>query len=107
MCQTDRRVFILERDERFDVTDAERYGRPVEIFLNGERKPPIWSNSFLDEISDRMEIHDFKPERDYVVVVGQMVPVVLWLTHLVSMYDTVNLLLFDASQSEYVHKAVI
>ncbi len=101
-----RRVFILERDTRHDISGASRYGSVLPLFNDGERQPSIWSQHFADQIMSRLERNKFDQYVDYVLVAGQQVPVVLFVATCVAAYSNVNLLLFDSVNGEYVHKAI-
>lgn len=100
-----RLVFAME-PTKHDLSDAERYGELVYLFGIDDRRPSMWTNAFLEDCMDRMESNGYVPERDFVVAGAPHTPVMLWVTHLVSTYDTVNLLLFDSAREEYMHKMV-
>ena len=99
-----RRAFVIDHNSKQDVSDASRFGQIVYLFAHGERPPSLFSNAFIVECMHRME--DFDELLDYFVVSGNVNATTLVTATLVSKYDTVNLLLFDASNSEYVHKAI-
>ena len=103
--ERDRVVYALE-PTRHDVSDASRYGPLVYLYDMEERRPSMWTNAFLEDCMNRMVSKGFEEERDYFLVSGSHTPVTLLVIHLVSTLDTVNLLLFDAVCSEYVHKMI-
>lgn len=106
-CPTSRLAFVLDEKTRTDFSPAKRYGELAFVFgANEEDKPSIWSTTYYDEAISRMASRDFDPDLDYVVATGAQVPLLLLVATLVAKFGQVNLLLFDSTASEYVHKRV-
>jgi len=103
---TDRKVFVVDRDTRHDISDARRFGEITYIYDERDRKPSVWSNALIKDVMARLERCDYDADLDYILVVGNVVTIVMIVANLAMAYDTLNLLLFDASQEEYVHKTV-
>lgn len=100
-----RRVFALEPTTH-NVSDALRFGEIVYLYDLEERRPSMWTNSFLEDCMQRMEANGFSQDHDFILASGSHTLVLIWVTHLVSTLDTVHLLLFDSKQEEYVHRMV-
>jgi len=100
-----RTVYVLE-PTRHDLNDASRFGDLFYIYQPEERRPSMWTNAFLEDCMKRMEANGYDYERDYFLVGGPHTPVTLLAVHLVATFDVVNLLLFDAVQSEYIHRMI-
>lgn len=102
-----RKVFVLFEDTKKDVSDAGRFGEITYVYPTNEPHPKVWTNSFVQDMLKRLSDLQFNPEVDYVVVSGTVVPLVLLLTRLARDYQTLNMLLYDSSVDEYIHKAVL
>ena len=104
--RTDRRVFVMDKDPRRDVSDAGRYGELLFVYDAGEHKPSVWSNAMIKDVLDRMTRMEYDADIDYVVVTGNTVMITLVVCSLLARDGMLNLLLFDSAQEEYVHKTV-
>lgn len=105
-CPTTRLAFVLDGSTRFDVTPAKRHGDVKYVFDQNEEKPSIWSATYYEHALAKMANQDYDPDLDYLVAAGSQVPLLLLVAHLVARFGQVNLLLFDSTTSEYVHKRV-
>lgn len=103
---TTRRVFVMDHDPGRDVSDAERFGEVLYLYQHKERRPSVFSHALLKDVFSRMEEAEYDPDIDFVVVTGNMAMVTLVVTSLVARDGTVNLLLFDSAQEEYVQRTV-
>lgn len=105
-CPTTRLAFVLDGNTRIDYSPATRYGDVKLVFDQREEKPSIWSTLYYEHAVDRMVKQDYDPDLDYLVAAGSQVPLLLLVATLVAKFGQVNLLLFDSTTSEYIHKRV-
>lgn len=85
------RVFVLEITQNVDITAAFEYGGIVPLFKAtsesesaSNNKPSQWQTSkFMDEIVCRLEEHDYKPEIDFILIAGHMIPVVILVSAII------------------------
>lgn len=79
------------------------FGSPTIIFDDSRPRPGMWrGDEYLREGLRRMEEDGYDPERDYFVVVGNMVLAALFCAALNERYPHAQVLCFDSITSEYV-----
>lgn len=103
---TQRRVFVMDEDPKRDVSDARRFGELMHVYVHGSRKPALWSNALMVDALARMEAMEYDPDIDFVVVTGNMAMIAMLIANLMARDGTINMLLFDSLQEEYVQKTV-
>lgn len=91
------RVFIAERNPRYDIRAATRYGDVVAI--TEDRLNPFNTVDFVEQV--RNGLSNFDPDRDYFCMTGQSLTISMALSVLIEMYGHARLLLFDARNSTY------
>lgn len=101
-----RLVFVLDEKTRVDFSPAKRHGDVKFVFDCDDERPSIWSVAYYEQAVTKMLAQEFDPDVDYLVAVGSQVPLLLLSATLVAKFGQVNLLLFDSTTSEYVHKRV-
>ena len=99
-----KRVFVIEKfRQNFDMSSVDKYGKIVTLIDSNVRRPSIFDVDLFQEAVLRLfEKHEFDPERDSVCVVGALITVVLTTSVLVERYGSINVLLYNSSQGEYV-----
>lgn len=105
-CPTTRLAFVLDGSMRFDISPAKRHGDVKYVFDPNEEKPSIWSVTYYEHAVNKMLAQEFDPDIDYLVAAGSQVPLLLLVATLVARFGQINLLLFDSTTSEYIHKRV-
>jgi hypothetical protein len=99
------RAFVFEPGN-LDVSGASVYGKIVHIFKRNDRRSSIWAPEFPGEIIERLKEFDFRPDKDFIVVVGHMVTVVMLVTTALEHWKGVNLLLFSATERSYIPRII-
>lgn len=99
------RVFMLMPHDK-NVRASRRFGELVVVFDKQESRPSIWDPSFLLEALDRMQDYQFDPQRDYILVVGSMVPVVMWCAAAFHRWPGTRILCFDIASGDYVARTL-
>lgn len=97
------RAFVIEPC-KLDLSSAETFGEIVYIFRPNERRPSIWDEAFRQEIVDRLTALRFNPTKDFFVVAGHMVPIVIATGIIVRLYDTARALFYSAPDCCYTIK---
>ena len=70
------RVFMI-MPHRDDVSRATRFGELTFIYDEHDRRPSIFEAAFIEEALARLDRHQFDPAEDYLLITGNMIPVVL------------------------------
>jgi hypothetical protein len=96
------KAFILEPCS-LNVSTAATFGELVYVFDKGERRSSIWAPAFRQEIIEALERKDFDPDRDYFVVAGHMVPLVIAVSVLQEYYGYVKTLMFCSVSRGYTN----
>ena len=99
------RVFFVPNCGKFDLGDAEKFGRIVK--LSGMRSNPLEPNDVMREAERQLLDYDYDPDNDYIAFTGSSVLVALLFATALRRNGRANLLLFDARQGgQYVSKSV-
>ena len=99
------RVFVLEPINPpliFDPHAAEKFGELVYVFERGELRSSIWHDEFCAECLDSLEEKGYDPARDFLLVVGKLVPITRMTASLARKYGAVRALFWHAVDKEYV-----
>lgn len=100
------KVFIIEPPRNnIDVSDARKFGDIVYVFEVDDRRCGVFRHVLFGQtILQRLELHKFDPETDYVCVVGAMLTVSIAIITIAQYYDAFNVLLFNSVDDSYVEK---
>lgn len=99
------RVFMLMPHDK-NVRASRRFGELVVVFDKNESRPSIWDPEFLMEALDRMQDYQFDATRDHILVVGSMVPVVMWCAATMHRWPGTRILCFDIASGDYVSRTL-
>lgn len=99
------RTFVLEPCD-LSIAQAQKHGKTVYLFDKNEARSSIWDSEFQQEIRDALAYHKFDSAKDYFVIVGRMVPIVIAITTLVKMFGTVRVLFYSATERTYIVRSV-
>ncbi len=99
------RVILLEPC-KLNVTQASKWGVLEHIFKQGERRSSIWSESFKNEVIERLQCINFDPEEDSLIIAGHMVPLIIAVALLVTTYGGVRVLFYSAVDRDYVPRTL-
>jgi hypothetical protein len=88
------RAFLLEETD-LDVTSASAFGAIEVLFSSNVPRPSIWSDDFEDRVLERLIEVRFNPDRDFIILTGQVVPLVRATTVVSEAYGHFKVLAFD------------
>lgn len=101
---TARNIIVIEpMRQDIDVSGARDHGgKLVYLFgANGHRRPPVWSDEFLEEALMRLYEIDYDPKKDLLLLAGGMVAVCRLLSRLVHRHGNIPSLVFDSHLQAY------
>lgn len=99
------RVFFVPNCGKWDLSNAERYGRIVR--LTGMRSNPLEPDDIMREAERQLLDYDYDPDSDFIAFTGPSVVVTLLFAVAIKKNGRANLLIYDGKNSkEYVHKTV-
>lgn len=111
------RVFVLESVQNVPISSAEEYGKIVPLFeaaeIPGEKRcystrPSIWtedengSPTLIKDILHKLESYNYDPEKDYLLIAGHMIPVVILIAAAIIEYEKVQVLFWSPDWKQYV-----
>lgn len=107
------RVFMLEQSQNVDVKPAFEYGPIIPLFksTNGQNsnvkrktdRPSMWdTDEFKKEILKRLEQYNYDPERDYLLIAGHFIPIVIFIATVVAEWENVQVLFWSTGYEKYV-----
>ncbi len=102
------RVFFIERPKpSLDIEPAKKFGEISFVFNEGDRRASVFdSESYGRSIVNRLREVEFNPQLDLLCISGKMVPVCIATAAIISAYDTVQVLLYNASLADYVKRTM-
>ena len=98
------RVFVLQRQKRYDISAVEYYSKELVYVLNDEHINPFDTNGFVELIKHRLIMEHFDPNKDFICLTGSSVllslfmAIVIWYTN---GYSNIKVLMFDAKTTKY------
>jgi hypothetical protein len=94
-------VIALEMT-KYNLEGAEKFGELMYIFPPDESRPSVWTNQYRLNIEHALDkILEFDPALDYVLLVGQILPLAILINILSSKYRAFKALVFNAGSREY------
>jgi len=108
MVNKSSRVFIIEPLRReLNISSARIYGHLTYIFDNDVRRCSVFKHKeYGHALLERLRGHAFKPEHDYIVIVGTMLTVAMSIIVIAQAYTQFNILLFNSIENKYVPKQI-
>ena len=94
------RVFLLEPC-RQNTEDAKRFGEVKYLFLEEGSRSSIWAEEFTEELLEELDLLEFNPNVDYILVAGGVVPNFIAAAAIGGAYGQFKALLYDAKTSTY------
>lgn len=95
------RAILIEKT-KVDTSQAQLFGDVVHVFPPGKERSSIWSDEFLDEALNSLADMEYDPVSDYIILVGQLVPLTKVIARLVSIYNNIRVLCWSATERDYV-----
>jgi len=97
------RVFIPSIPDNIDLSDLRRHGPVIAIGGDaGVMQPQLSVEQMLAELHRQ----GFNCHEDSLVLAGRLVPVAMMLAAVSAVYERVNVFIFDARNSKYVHRTI-
>ena len=97
------RVFLIE-DTDLDISGLREYGTLTYLFNDSENRRSFQDEKLDEQIISQFSRANFDPDKDYIAIVGKLIPVTITMTAVVSTYGCVKALAFDARTSQYVER---
>ena len=99
--QKTAQVIALEVS-KYNLDGAEKYGELMYIFPPDDPRPSVWTNQYRLAIERALRTDlEFDPALDYILLVGQILPLAILINILSSKYRTFKALVFNATTREY------
>lgn len=100
------RVFILKTTKRhFDISSTGVFGDVVYLISEDEHIPSVFDTvAYQNALVTRLRAYDYDPTRDYVCVVGAMVPVTNFIVCVAKEWRIFKVLLFSSTENKYVER---
>lgn len=92
-------VVLPERNTRYNLREAEVYGRIV--YVSDAALDPFNVQETQALIQRRLKEMGFNPHHDYICMTGHTISVALFCCAVVEVYPKFQLLMFDARSSSY------
>jgi hypothetical protein len=99
------RVFFPCRSRRFNIKSADKFGTAEFIFNEGEISA-FNTDRYLTELGEALEKFKFEPTRDFIAVTGPVVQVALTVGYIMSHFEQVWVLIYDAKVNRYRERLV-
>lgn len=93
------KVILIEKNDRYPLGKAEQFGEIVfisEAYINAFSPPEA-----IATIESRLTEIGFDKDRDYICMTGQALKIALLQTVAVIKYGVVQVLMWDATTSDY------
>jgi hypothetical protein len=105
---TKGRPFVAVRSDKQPRMEEQlaEHGAPVYLFDWDQRPRAFETERMLDRVIEQLKAREFDPERDALVLSGQLVYVSVLLAAALMEHGRVNLLVFDAVNERYVARSM-
>lgn len=98
---TDQAQVLALEISKYDLSSCNSFGFLQFIFPPDGPKPSVWTREYRLEIERALEDYEFDPAIDYIVLVGQMLPLAILVNILSTKYRAFKALVFNANSREY------
>jgi len=98
------RVFVLQKQQRYDISAVKYYSKEIIYIIKDEHINPFDTGGFTELVRHRLIMEDFNPDLDFVCLTGSSILLSLFLAVLVKQRnfdDQFKVLMFDAKKSQY------
>lgn len=86
---------------KYDLASAEQFGELRYIFPPDEPKPRVWVREYRQAIEQSLTDYEFDPAIDYILLIGQILPLAILVNILSTKYRTFKALAFNANTRTY------
>ena len=97
-----RRAILFEEPTVDYLAVHQHVKHVVFLFSDTQARPSILDNSIVPAITDALERINFDPKSDYLVVTGELLPVVLMIGAASYKHNFINLLVFSVPDRNYL-----
>lgn len=99
------RAFAIQFNSRFNLKPAEKFGEVTYLYT--DKVPPIVTPQVVvEEVIERLEHFSFDPDKDFVVLSGSTVNVVLFVAAAILAYEKIKLLIYDPKRNVYYEREI-
>lgn len=98
------RVFVLQRQRRYDISAVKHYSKELVYILNDEHINPFDTDGFIDLIRHRLVMEKFDANKDFICLTGSSILLALFMASIVwytNGYANLKILMFDANTNKY------
>lgn len=97
------RVFVLQKQSRYDVSAVEAYSTEIVYIADRETLSPFDTYGLIELIKHVLVVNDFDIKKDFICLTGQSVLLAIFLSVFVHMfhYGHLRTLMFDARHNKY------
>ena len=99
------KVFILQKQNRYDISAVKYYSDNIVYIINDERINPFDIQELTELVKHRLIMNNFNPEVDLICLTGSSVLLSLFLATIVvhtgGGYSNLKVLIYDARNSKY------
>lgn len=99
------RVFFPVHSARFDVSDAEKFGKPVFLFKT-DRPNALDLEACLDAFDSALDSYNYDADEDFIALTGPTIFVVTLVLAACYKDEAIKFLVFDAATSKYVERTL-
>lgn len=98
------RAFFIVEPSGVSTEAAEKFGE--RVFLFTEFVNPFSVEKLMRETKERLELAEYDPDTDYIVLTGPCIHVSLFVGLVLLEWSRAKLLLFDAPNSDYKERNI-
>lgn len=99
------RVFCFE-ETHLDISGLRMFGEISYVFYNKENRRPLRDEKLEEQIVSQLGRFKFNPEQDYIAIVGQQLPIAIFISAVISAYGSVKALCFEAREGGYYERTL-
>ena len=99
------RVFCFE-ETHLDISGLKKFGEILYVFYSREIRRPLPDMQLEDQIISQLTRFKFDPDEDFVAIVGQQLPLAIYIGAVVATYGQIRSLCFDARNGEYYERSM-
>lgn len=102
------RPILVMQDQRQKCIDEQlaSFGDAHYLFEYRNRPRAFEAQRCIETMISRLQEINFNPDKDFIVMTGQLIYVSLLLTAAISSYSKLHILIFDAANERYVMRVI-
>ena len=102
--EKNQRVFVLQKQSRYDVSAVKYYSSDIVYIADGENLNPFDTDLFAELVSHKLKMANFDADHDFICLTGSSVLLSIFLAILVRQFpynSQFKILVYDARRSKY------